>query len=95
MFITPWHIYCCSVVSFIDHDFFALDMFDDVVFFELGRHFLLLNEQLIWERCCGVGKIKSMSETSGDFPHLEFPRFHQTVLCWAASLEYSSQGLAG
>lgn len=40
-------------------------------------------------------KIKSMSETSVDFSHLEFPRFHQTVLCWAASLEYPSQCLAG
>lgn len=56
MFITLWHIHCCSVVSFIDHDFFELDMFGDVVLCEFGRHFLLLNEQLIWERCCGIGK---------------------------------------
>lgn len=46
-------------------------------------------DAVVWE------KIKSMSETSVDFPHLEFPRFHQTVLCWAASLEYPSQCLAG
>lgn len=57
MFITPWHIHCCSVVSFTDHDFFfELDMFANVVLFEFGRHFLLLNEQLIWERRCGMGK---------------------------------------
>lgn len=36
--------------------FFELDMFANVVLFEFGRHFLLLNEQLIWERCCGMGK---------------------------------------
>lgn len=62
MFITPWHIHCCSVVSFIDHDFFSfffffeLDMFANVVLFEFGRHFLLLSKQLIWERCCGMGR---------------------------------------
>lgn len=74
VFITPWHIRCCSVGSFSDHDF--LNWLCCLVMW-----FYLNLEEI---SCCSMNNspekdslgredIKSVSESSTAFPHFEFP----------------------